>query len=274
MSGTHRALPITQCVADSADGKRPWRELVWRIFIMGSPSLRKCGYSRPKRSRNEDLIRELKRVYALTGKQWLTAIDFNRHSITSAEAIRQRFGTFRQALDVAGIPHHPFKAREFTDEQCFENIANVWTHYGRTPKYREMFNSPSLIRGKTYVTRWGTWRKTLQAFVHWSNAESVDPPQELLVPSNVGVAPKTSVVSNGAARFQCDCRDVRPGLRFKVFLRDRFRCIACGRSPATDLQVKLHADHVLAVANDGSTVLENLQTLCQDCNLGKGRMRV
>jgi 5-methylcytosine-specific restriction endonuclease McrA len=54
-------------------------------------------------------------------------------------------------------------------------------------------------------------------------------------------------------------------------MRDRFRCLACGRSPATHLNVELHADHILAVANDGKTTLENLQTLCQDCNLGKGR---
>ena len=37
------------------------------------------------------------------------------------------------------------------------------------------------------------------------------------------------------------------------------------------MNVELHADHILAVANDGKTTLENLQTLCQDCNLGKGR---
>lgn len=45
----------------------------------------------------------------------------------------------------------------------------------------------------------------------------------------------------------------------------------CGRSPGTHPDVEVHADHILAVAKGGQTVMENLQTLCQDCNLGKGR---
>jgi 5-methylcytosine-specific restriction endonuclease McrA len=33
------------------------------------------------------------------------------------------------------------------------------------------------------------------------------------------------------------------------------------------LSIELHADHILAVSNGGKTTLNNLQTLCQDCNL-------
>ncbi len=222
-----------------------------------------------KRLSNEDLIAEMKRVHAIVGKEWLTSNDFNAHSITSKEAVRLRFGSFRKGLETAGIPHHPFKARQFTDEQCFENIANVWTHYGHAPAYREMFTTPSRIQGKTYVTRWGTWRKTLEAFVDWANAEC-----DSLEPRGATVQQAGPTPSIQRTRTEADCRDVRPGLRFKGFLRDRFRCVACGSSPATHLQVELHADHVLAVSNGGKTILENLQTLCQGCNLGKGRMVV
>jgi 5-methylcytosine-specific restriction endonuclease McrA len=35
--------------------------------------------------------------------------------------------------------------------------------------------------------------------------------------------------------------------------------------------VELHADHISPWADGGKTVLENLQTLCQNCNLGKGK---
>ena len=38
--------------------------------------------------------------------------------------------------------------------------------------------------------------------------------------------------------------------------------------------IELHADHIVSVADDGKTTLENLQTLCQDCNLGKGRTSI
>ena len=51
--------------------------------------------------------------------------------------------------------------------------------------------------------------------------------------------------------------------------RDNFKCCKCGRSPATDPSVVLHVDHKKAWANGGETVFDNLETLCQDCNLGK-----
>ena len=54
-------------------------------------------------------------------------------------------------------------------------------------------------------------------------------------------------------------------------MRDRFRCVASGRSPAAHLNIELHADHILAVANGGKATLENLPTLCRECNPVKGR---
>jgi 5-methylcytosine-specific restriction endonuclease McrA len=36
-----------------------------------------------------------------------------------------------------------------------------------------------------------------------------------------------------------------------------------------DSTIVLHVDHIKAWANGGETVLENLQTLCSKCNLGK-----
>jgi len=57
-------------------------------------------------------------------------------------------------------------------------------------------------------------------------------------------------------------------------MRDRFRCVACGRSPATHLNIELHADHIVSVHDKGKTALENLQTLCLDCNFGKGKTSI
>jgi 5-methylcytosine-specific restriction endonuclease McrA len=51
--------------------------------------------------------------------------------------------------------------------------------------------------------------------------------------------------------------------------RDNFKCKNCGRSPATDTGIILHVDHIKAWANGGETILENLQTLCSVCNIGK-----
>ncbi len=248
-----------------------WKEALEQAGIghlyHGQPVSDKMRSQPAREFSNRDIIAELKRVHAVVGKEWLTSDDFNAHSVTSEESVRSRFDTFRKGLEAAGIPHHPFKEKQFTDQECFENIVELWTHYGRPPAYREMFQAPSKIQGKTYIVRWGTWRKALKAFVEWSNAD--DQPQE-------SDEPESSVrtfqePTKSARRTEADCREVRPGLRFKVFMRDRFRCLACGRSPATALNIELHADHILAVANGGKTTLDNLQTLCQGCNLGKGR---
>jgi 5-methylcytosine-specific restriction endonuclease McrA len=61
-------------------------------------------------------------------------------------------------------------------------------------------------------------------------------------------------------------------LRFEVLKRDNFKCCACGASPAKDPSVDLHIDHVIPWSKGGETVLDNLQTLCSACNIGKSDM--
>lgn len=57
--------------------------------------------------------------------------------------------------------------------------------------------------------------------------------------------------------------------RWEVLERDGRRCVVCGASAADG--ATLHVDHVVSVYNGGSNDIENLQTLCEPCNLGKGR---
>lgn len=57
-----------------------------------------------------------------------------------------------------------------------------------------------------------------------------------------------------------------PSLRLAVLQRDGHTCQSCGaRAP----EAKLHVDHKTAIANGGKTVMDNLQTLCEPCNLAK-----
>lgn len=56
-------------------------------------------------------------------------------------------------------------------------------------------------------------------------------------------------------------------LRAQIFSRDKSRCRMCGAS--VDDGVTLHVDHIVPVSKGGRTVEHNLQTLCQECNLGK-----
>ena len=185
----------------------------------------------------------------------------------SYHTILQRYGTWKKALNAAGLSHlvdRRYAGTRYTDEECLENLAVVWTHYGRQPRLREMNVRPSSVGSSAYLTRWKTWRSCLEAFVEWANSEEKSAKGEELQAGEPSPYP-------GTIRTEEDRREVRPGLRFRVFMRDRFRCMTCGRSPATHLNVELHADHVVSVHDGGKTTFENLQTLCQDCNLGKGR---
>ena len=67
-------------------------------------------------------------------------------------------------------------------------------------------------------------------------------------------------------------RDINLRLRFLVMKRDNFKCCICGRSPATTPGLELHIDHIKPWSKGGETVINNLQTLCQDCNLGKSNL--
>jgi hypothetical protein len=218
---------------------------------------------------NDELIAEMKRIYAISGRKFLTTEIFNEHSIASAAVVQARFGSWTNALNIAGIPQSEFANKNRTTEQFFENIAAVWTYHQRRPLFGDMSEPPSEIPARTYVKRWGTWRKSLSAFADSANSEEhisdETSDHTVSVPDNSETALKISRKSE-------DSREVRPALRIKVFTRDHFRCKFCGRSPATHLNVTLHADHIVAFVNGGKTILDNLQTLCNECNLGKGKM--
>lgn len=60
---------------------------------------------------------------------------------------------------------------------------------------------------------------------------------------------------------------IRASKRYKILERDNFKCVKCG---ATAQNTVLEVDHILALCNGGSNDLDNLQTLCHLCNVGKG----
>jgi len=64
---------------------------------------------------------------------------------------------------------------------------------------------------------------------------------------------------------------IRAGLsvkvRFAVFRSDEYRCRICGASAEDD--ARLEVDHKVPVSKGGTDEMENLWTLCFDCNRGK-----
>lgn len=60
------------------------------------------------------------------------------------------------------------------------------------------------------------------------------------------------------------------GLRKEVFKRDGNRCVQCGAKKEDG--ATLHVDHIIPVSKGGTDELDNLQTLCSDCNLNKSNL--
>lgn len=63
-------------------------------------------------------------------------------------------------------------------------------------------------------------------------------------------------------------KGITPKLRVTVFDRDDYKCQICGKT--IDDGVDLEVDHKIPVAHGGTNDLDNLQTLCSECNIGKG----
>lgn len=61
---------------------------------------------------------------------------------------------------------------------------------------------------------------------------------------------------------------VRAGLWWAVLARDNWTCCSCGRSSRED-GIILEVDHIIPRSKGGTDDIENLQTLCKKCNIGK-----
>lgn len=203
---------------------------------------------------NEDILIDLRRVSAALNTDKITQKLYGEHGRFDSSNIGRRFGSWNKALVAAGLSVS--NQCNISDEALFENILVLWQHYGRQPRRAELAQTPSTISQSAYNRRFSSWVKALECFVAYANATDAS-------------APARSEEKIGARQTG---RNPSLRLRFKVLLRDRFTCQSCGVSPANSLGVELHVDHITASSKGGETVLENLQTLCSKCNLGKSNL--
>jgi len=69
------------------------------------------------------------------------------------------------------------------------------------------------------------------------------------------------------AKYNRRKTNIPRGMRHEVFKRDNYTCVECGARK--DDGATLHVDHKVPVSKGGTDELDNLQTLCSDCNLNK-----
>ena len=265
---TRNAFDAESRVASSTVIRRfgGWQEALGRAGLGdlygGKRVSAKMRDQRARAATAEDMIVELQRIAAKVGRNVITRADLLHHAeLMSERALLNRFGTWKAALEAAGLELSNM-GRRWTDDDYFENLLDVWTHHGRAPTYAEMNRTPSRITNGAYAAKFGTWGKAKQAFVERVNSDIEQGEREATLPSVPTPIP--------AKPRQQDQRHIPIGLRYQVLRRDRFRCVTCGRSPATDLDCVLHVDHAVPFSRGGKTRLDNLRSLCAECNVGKG----
>jgi len=275
-----------------------WREALDAAGIgnryVGPPTTGRMRSQPLRAMSDEDILARIRDVSAQLGKTSLAGADIEENSEITRDMMHRRFGSVSAALRQAGI-EQVNHGRRYTEDQIFENLLNVWTHYGRPPTALEMDRSPSTVGKNAYLHRYGGWRNALTAFVERANSEAdsdaaLEPEQQPYVragssgptaspTTNANGRPKPGSQTNARSRVPRltptnvqseDRRDPSVGLRFKVFQRDRFRCVLCGDHPARNAECVLHVDHLIPWSKGGRTQEDNLRTLCATCNVGRG----
>ena len=238
---------------------------------------------------NEELIKDLKRVANILNKKSLTQEEYNEIGKYRFETIVDRFESWHKALKFANLDL--FREQNISEEALFINILNIWEKLGRQPSYKEMKKPLSKYSVKPYINRFGTWYSALEKFIEYINdsqnydEKSSIETNELMDENNhinkESVEINTELVEVGGTNEQNNeiapkhktKRDPNLRLRFLVMRKDGFKCVMCGKSPANYSGVELHIDHIMPWSKGGETVLENLQTLCSVCNIGKSNLR-
>ena len=200
-----------------------------------------------------ELIEDLKQVANLLQQNTVTINDYNQYGKFHATTLTRRFGSWFNCLHKADLSYSRSKIG-ITDEELFEEIESIWVRLGKQPTYSQMRDMSKYSVG-TYEKRFGGWRNALIAFVNYINNYESNPNHDFQT-NYEEIQHKTS-------------RTINLRMRFIVLSRDGFKCCACGASPAKDPSVELHVDHIIPWSKGGETVIDNLQSLCSKCNLGK-----
>lgn len=204
---------------------------------------------------SSDLLSDLKDVAVELGKDRVTIDEYNERGQYHSTTLTRRFGNWFKVLELAGLS----KTRNLnmSNEELLQNLMELWINFELQPKYSDLTSQSSKFSAGTYEYRFGTWRGALEAFVKWANEGEIETELPRL----------KSELNKHKTQRQINYR-----LRFLVMRRDNFKCKITGKSPATDSNVILEVDHIVPWDKGGETVMENLQTLAKEINIGKSNL--
>ena len=246
-----------------------WDAILKKAGLEGEKSLKGMEYGE-KEIKDEVLLADLIRVANEINNSNITIFDYDKHGKFTAVTMGVRFKSWNKAKERANL--EVTYLTNNSNEDLFQNIVDLWTLLGRQPKYGDVISPNSKFNGSTYARRFGSWRAALEAFIEYVNSDSN---LEEVQIDNLDLIPINIPNQNGAKKeikTKRTSRGINLRLRWTRLRRDNFSCRKCGSSPAKDQSVILHVDHIIPWSKDGETVIENLETLCEKCNLGKSNL--
>ena len=212
------------------------------------------------------LIEELKRVAAHYNYRKFTKHEFTEASdFCSGSAVLNEFQKWQNALDAIGVELSPRKVdRSFIpEEELLNELGRIWKTVGQRPSKDEWNSSKPKYSYSTYKKRFGGWVNACLRFIEFKMGGEI---KEVTIPQKIDedTKEKKTVLRRNAPLK----------IRLQVLSRDNFRCVFCGRSPAMEAGIQLHLDHVKPYSKGGEATADNLQTLCSECNWGKGKQEL
>ncbi len=226
----------------------------------------------------EKIINELVKVSEIYNYTRFTSKEFLKNASIGHQTVFREFGTWNTAMNyltnylkqknITLKPRAKPKRKDaYNQKQLFDEMQRIWSQIGHRPSKIEWEQANPKINYNTVRRHFNGWTNACLKFIEYIMGENVT--EDISV-----VAKKINKEENKIKYEPKNNRTIPLGTRLKVLARDNFRCVYCGKSPSTDIGTKLHIDHIIPFSKEGKSVLENLQTLCLECNFGKSNKRI
>jgi len=224
-----------------------------------------------KRITDNELINDLLHVAKIIESSKVTSTQYYKEGKFSAPTILERFGSWSKFIEKAGLERTDF-IKLITNNELFEELERIWILLGKQPTTTDMKKGISKYSLDTYMRRFGGWRNSLIAFVEYINSNDNEEKEDCTIERNISEKKEICIKNEYKKYLKRTTRNINLKLRFRVLQRDNFKCCFCGSSPAKDPNIELNVDHIVPWTNGGETIIDNLQTLCSKCNLGKSNL--
>jgi len=239
-------------------------------FEFGKPQ--KKDYS------DEEILDELEKVAKHFGYNHFCRKDFDTIAGIHSATVERRYGgswttamqALKEKLERKNIILPSSRRRNIPEKTMFDEMERIWVQLGHRPSRSEWTAAKPKVSYDSIYRHFGGWTTACLKFIEFKSGGAITANDEAPVNKKNKVASSLgSIHDKGVIKNIVKARAIALNIRVKVLSRDNFRCVFCGKSPATDAGVKLQVDHIVPFSKGGTNSIDNLQSLCEQCNLGK-----